>query len=161
MLTSMYAFVVQIIFYIVVFTNKDIIFFNIYWIITDLIINIAFILLLFLNGFWRIIILSRRLNIIKKIIFVCLSWIPIVNFVVILILCHAALIEYDQELYKINQNKWRVESQICKTKYPIIMLHGVGFRDLKIYKLLGQNTKGTGQKRCDYLLRQPRSMGHY
>ena len=106
--------------YIVIFKYKYIVTFETHWIITDLIINIAFILLLFANGFWRIILLSRRLNIFKKVIYSLLIWVPIVNIFVILAVSHAALTERDHELYKINQNKWRADSQVCRTKYPLI-----------------------------------------
>ena len=139
--TAIYAFTIQTIIYMIVFTNKVKLPFEMYWIIADLIINISFIVLLVLNGLWRIVILSRRLNIIKKVIYVCLMWIPVVNFFVILLLCHAVAVEYDHELYKINQNNCRVETQLCKTKYPLVMLHGVGFRDIKYLNYWGRIPK--------------------
>ncbi len=141
MLTGMYVTFIQALLYIVIFKYKYIVTFETHWIITDLIINIAFILLLFANGFWRIILLSRRLNIFKKVIYSLLIWFPIVNIFVILAVSHAALTERDHELYKINQNKWRADSQVCRTKYPLIMLHGVGFRDLKYLNYWGRIPK--------------------
>ncbi|MBN2878837.1 MAG: triacylglycerol lipase [Clostridia bacterium] len=141
LLTGIYALLAQSVLYIIYFNYKLNIQFDNYWIIADIIINIAFILMLFINGFWRIILLSRRLNIFKKLLYAFLIWIPPVNLFVILALNHAATIEKDHELYKINQNAWRVDSQICKTKYPLLLLHGVGFRDLKYLNYWGRIPK--------------------
>ncbi|MEX1377084.1 MAG: alpha/beta fold hydrolase [Eubacteriales bacterium] len=139
--TSLYAALINIIFFIFAFKYAEQLGFQLHFIITDLIISISFVLLLFLNGFWRITILSRRLNIIKRVVFVFMIWVPIVNIVVAFIMCHAAKVEYDHELYKINQNQWRIESKKCNTKYPLIMLHGVGFKDLKYLNYWGRIPK--------------------
>ena len=138
---GMYSAIVNIVFYIFAFKYREHFGFDLHFVITDLIICILFVALLFLNGFWRITILSRRLNIIKRVIFVLMLWIPIVNFVIALIMCHAVKVEYDHELYKINQDKWQIESQKCNTKYPLVMLHGVGFRDLKYLNYWGRIPK--------------------
>ena len=141
LLTGMYVTLVQLIAYIFIFKYRSALQLEMHWIITDLIINIAFVFLLFANGFWRVLLLSRRLNIIKKVIYSFLVWIPVANIFVIFAVSRAALKERDHELYKINENIWRRESQVCKTKYPLLMLHGVGFRDLKYLNYWGRIPK--------------------
>ncbi len=141
LLTGIYFTLAQAAVFAFLFSYSDRLPFSTQIIVTDLIINICFAALLFINGFWRIIILSRRLNIIKKVIYALIIWIPIVNVVIILSMCHVVLTEYDHEVYKINQNQWRKETQVCKTKYPLLMLHGVGFRDLKYLNYWGRIPK--------------------
>lgn len=138
LLTGLYTTLVQTIFFILVFANQNKLPFDIYWLITNLVINICVAAIFFINGFWRVIILSRRLNIIRKVIYCFIIWIPVVNIFVLLSMCRSANIEYAHELYKINQNDWRVDSKLCNTKYPLVMLHGVGFRDLKYINYWGR-----------------------
>ena len=50
-------------------------------------------------------------------------------------------IEYDHECYKVINNEARVDSEVCKTKYPLVLVHGVGFRDLKYINYWGRIPK--------------------
>jgi triacylglycerol lipase len=86
----------------------------------------------------RMLFTSRRLNIIKRFIVAFLAIIPPINILIILYICHIVKIEYDHELYKVINNEARVDSQICKTKYPLVLVHGVGFRDLKYINYWGR-----------------------
>jgi triacylglycerol lipase len=97
----------------------------------DIIIMIISIITLITNGMLRILCTSRRLNIIKRIIVALGTFIPIINIFLIFYACHIARIEYDHQCYKIINNEARVDSEVCKTKYPLVLVHGVGFRDLK------------------------------
>jgi len=55
--------------------------------------------------------------------------------------CHIAKIEYDHECYKVINNEARADSNVCKTKYPLVLVHGVGFRDLKYINYWGEYLK--------------------
>lgn len=57
--------------------------------------------------------------------------IPIANIVMLTIITHIASKEYKYEKDRIKRDLARREEQICKTKYPILMVHGVFFRDFK------------------------------
>jgi len=138
LLTGLYTTLVQAIVVALFFANQARLGFDIYWLMTDMIITICVAAVFLVNGFWRITILSRRLNIIRRVVYCLIIWVPVVNIFVLLNMCKAAKIEHDHELYKINQNKWRVDSQVCNTKYPLVMLHGVGFRDLKYINYWGR-----------------------
>ncbi len=115
LLTSIYVGVTQSLLFVTAFVKLDVLPFNIYLITTDLIINAAFIALIYINGFFRIVILSRRLNMIKKVLYVLFMWIPIVSLFFIKDMCRAVSDEYSHELYKINQDKWRVDTRLCNT----------------------------------------------
>jgi len=110
-------------------------------IIIDSIIMILNIITLLVNGMLRILCTSRRLNIIKRLIVAFWSLIPIINIFMFLYACHIARIEYDHECYKVINNEARVDSEVCKTKYPFVLVHGVGFRDLKYINYWGRIPK--------------------
>jgi triacylglycerol lipase len=109
--------------------------------IIDVIITILTVLILFSNGILRILCTSRRLSIIRRIVVICTIWIPILNFLVLLYACHIVKQEYDHECYKVVKHNIRVDSQICTTKYPLVMVHGVGFQDLKYFNYWGRIPK--------------------
>lgn len=94
--------------------------------------------LLLWNGILRIFFTSRRLNFSTRVVMLLAMWIPVVN---LLVLLHAlALVrdEYDFACYKNTIHEVRAQSDLCKTKYPLIMVHGVGFRDLHYFNYWGR-----------------------
>ena len=141
MLCGLYSIVGEIIYMIVL--NKYITI-N-YWdntsAIIDLISSVIIISILLFNGSVRILFTSKRLGIIKRIILLGSFWIPIINGIVILYACNIVKLEYDHECYKVVNHNDRIESQVCATKYPLIMVHGIGFRDLKYINYWGRIPK--------------------
>jgi len=109
--------------------------------IIDCIIVVLSIIILIINGMLRILCTSRRLNIVKRLIVGFWVFIPIVNIFMMLYACHIAKIEYDHECYKVINHEARVDSAVCKTKYPLVLVHGVGFRDLKYINYWGRIPK--------------------
>jgi len=112
---------------------------NIY--ILDIIITVLFTLTLIGNGMLRVLCTSRRLNIMKRIIIGWMVFIPIVNIFAMIYACNLARDEYEHECYKVNIEKTRVDSEICKTNYPLVLIHGVGFRDFKYVNYWGRIPK--------------------
>lgn len=107
----------------------------------DSIVAATHCIILITNGMIRILLTSRRLNIIKRFIIGVLSFVPVINIIAMLYASHIAAIEYDHECYKVINNKARADSEICKTKYPIVLVHGVGFRDFKYINYWGRIPK--------------------
>ncbi len=56
-------------------------------------------------------------------------------------LARRARIEYDAELCRFENRLARADSEICATRYPIVMLHGIGFRDLRYFNYWGRIPK--------------------
>lgn len=141
LLSGFYALMGQAIFYslCIVYVNEFTIPQTIF--IIDMIISIITILFLIFNGSIKILITSKRLNIVKRLFVGWCMLIPIINIFAFLYACHISKIEYDHETYKINLESIRVESEICKTKYPFVLIHGVGFRDLKYLNYWGRIPK--------------------
>ncbi|MDR0601219.1 MAG: hypothetical protein LBG42_02455 [Treponema sp.] len=90
------------------------------------------------NGLLRIFFTSKRLGVFWRLLLFFTWWLPPVNLVVIIGACRLVYEEYDFALYKENLNSVRADSQICKTKYPLVMVHGILFRDLKYFNYWGR-----------------------
>lgn len=82
--------------------------------------------------------LCRRLRIAKRILVWIFIWVPVVNFFLALYVRGLAKQEIDHTLYKINLDDVRAEQQICSTRYPLLLVHGVGFRDFHYFNYWGR-----------------------
>lgn len=109
--------------------------------IIDIVVTVLSTVILPINGMLRITYTARRLGILKRIVVFSLLFIPVVNIFAMLYACHIAAMEYDHECYKVIQNNERAESAVCKTRYPLVLVHGVGFRDLKYINYWGRIPK--------------------
>lgn len=87
--------------------------------------------------FWLCII-CRRLRIAKRIIVWSMIWIPFLNYGLALYVRGLARQEIDHHLHKIHLDDVRVEYQICRTRYPLLLVHGVGFRDFHYFNYWGR-----------------------
>jgi triacylglycerol lipase len=99
-------------------------------------ISCAFFILF--NGILRIFFTSRRLSVFWRLMMLLFMWIPLVNIAVLLYACRLVYEEYDFALYKENLQLTRVDSELCKTRYPLVLVHGILFRDLKYFNYWGR-----------------------
>ena len=98
-------------------------------------VSLIAILILLWNGLIRIIATSSQVGIILKISLFFTWWIPIVNLILFWKCCHIVRREYIYEISKIELNNQRKESEICQTKYPIVLIHGTYQHDADQLKL--------------------------
>lgn len=105
------------------------------------ILALSLIALTFLNGFYRILIFSTRLRIVRRIAVCFLIWFPVVNIFVLIYLCRVASNEYDHACNKVYNDNMRKDSLVCETRYPLLLLHGVGFRDYRYINYWGRIPK--------------------
>lgn len=132
--------VMQILFYIAAFINN-------FWgvwsalVIADSVFALIAIFLYIVNGTLRIMFLCYRLNIVKRVLYLLFLPIPIVNIFILASMAHLAQVEYDYAVYKMECETQRAESQVCKTKYPFLLVHGIGFRDFKYFNYWGRIPK--------------------
>lgn len=106
--------------------------------IFDILYTIIFIGLFLGNGTIRILCTCYRLGIVKRILICLWMWVPVVNVWLLHILSRAARDEYDIALERHLNETLRIGSDTCATGYPIIMVHGIGFRDLKYFNYWGR-----------------------
>lgn len=81
---------------------------------------------------------SKRLSIVRRLVLLMTMWIPVVNIGVLLYACRLVYEEYDFEREKTQLRNLRVDSELCKTRYPLVMVHGIGFRDLRYFNYWGR-----------------------
>lgn len=97
--------------------------------------------LLALNGCVRILFTCRRLGIAKRVFIVFTLWIPLFNLFLLKYMSQMAKEEFDQENCRFENRRNRDGSLACATRYPILMLHGIGFRDLRYFNYWGRIPK--------------------
>lgn len=84
---------------------------------------------------------SKQLGMKWRVIGLICGWIPVANLIVLFNIIRIASAEYKFESYRIKLNNERKSRQICKTKYPILMVHGVFFRDFEYFNYWGRIPK--------------------
>lgn len=65
-------------------------------------------------------------------------WVPVLNLFLVLHIYRTAQRELHLECAKAEINAVRKESEICKTRYPILMVHGIFFRDWQYFNYWGR-----------------------
>lgn len=67
-----------------------------------------------------------------------LGMIPIANLVMLFIILKTTYGEVFSESKRMRTNRKRRQEELCKTKYPILMVHGVFFRDFEHFNYWGR-----------------------
>lgn len=95
-------------------------------------------LILFWNGIIRVYLTSVQLGIKWRVIGVICGWIPVAQLYALykIIRITSNEVVYENEKYLLNQI--RAESQECHTRYPILLVHGVFFRDFRFLNYWGR-----------------------
>lgn len=93
---------------------------------------------LFWNGMICLYCFSLQLGLKMRLIGGLCGMIPVVNLIVLGKMLRIVYDEIHFETEKAELNAQRVEAQICATKYPILLVHGVFFRDFKLLNYWGR-----------------------
>lgn len=143
---SVWGFFVQGIFYLLLVTGHippvwsvaqtNPVFFTI-----SCVLCVLFLFFLLVNGQFRILFTCYRLGIVKRILILLCLWIPVVNLFLMHYMCRKAVEEYDHERCRFTARAERADSNVCSTRYPLIMVHGIGFRDLRYFNYWGRIPK--------------------
>ena len=94
--------------------------------------------LLFWNGIICVYLTSYQLGIRQRVIGAVCGMIPIVNVIVLGFMLLTLYREVLTEWEKARVNERRKNEQVCKTRYPILLVHGVFFRDSKVMNYWGR-----------------------
>lgn len=127
--------VFDIIFYSVSYFSYQI---NSKILLINLIILIIILGILFWNGIIRSYIYSKQLGIRYRITGILLGMIPILHLVMLVKIIKICFDEVEFENDKIITNIERKDKEICKTKYPILFVHGIFFRDSNFFNYWGR-----------------------
>lgn len=90
------------------------------------------------NGIIRVYATSTQLGIKWRIVGIVCGWIPIAHLVVLFVIMRTCQKEVWFENSKMLIDEQRQTQQICKTQYPLLMVHGVFFRDFRYFNYWGR-----------------------
>lgn len=96
---------------------------------------------LFWNGIICVYVTSGQLGVKHRVIGVICGMIPIANLFALNSIIRITLREVFFEVEKEQVNVARKAEQICATKYPLLLVHGVFFRDTKYFNYWGRIPK--------------------
>lgn len=106
--------------------------------IFDLLTAVLLSAVVFWNGMIRVYFTSVQLGIKHRVLAALCGWVPLLNLWYLhkIIRITAGEVEFETEKYELDAV--RAESEICKTKYPILLVHGVFFRDFRYFNYWGR-----------------------
>lgn len=107
------------------------------WII-NILVTILIEAVLFWNGIIRVYLTSEQMGVSWRVTGIICGWIPIANLIVLGKIIRIVSAETAFENNKILLNKSRCGQKICATKYPLLMVHGVFFRDFRYLNYWGR-----------------------
>lgn len=81
---------------------------------------------------------SVQLGVKKRIIGALCGWIPFVNLFMLTGIIRTCSQEVAVERNLAKRDRERAEQQVCKTKYPLLLVHGVFFRDFDHFNYWGR-----------------------
>lgn len=94
--------------------------------------------IMFWNGIIRVYLTSVQLGIRYRVLGIVLGFVPIANLVMLMIIYVKVRRECHNELALDKRDKSRAADKVCATKYPILLVHGVFFRDSKLLNYWGR-----------------------
>ncbi len=98
----------------------------------------GFYFIIFWNGIISVYLTSFQLGLRQRVVGLICGLIPIANIFCLISIIKTTLREVDFEANKEKINLSRARERICETKYPILLVHGVCFRDSKIFNYWGR-----------------------
>ena len=103
--------------------------------------SLIILIIIAVNGILRIIFASTQLRLVMRAALFFTWWIPLLNIFVCWHCCRVARNEYLFLLYKEERNGNRKDNDICRTKYPLLMVHGIFWRDWQLFNYWGRISK--------------------
>lgn len=110
-------------------------------VVLEVIFAILALCVLFWNGMIRVYLTSVQLGIKHRVLAALCGWIPLVNVWYLVKIIRICRDEVEFETQKWELDEIRAESEVCKTKYPLLMVHGVFFRDFRYLNYWGRIPK--------------------
>lgn len=98
-------------------------------------------LVIFWNGIICVYLTSVQLGVKQRVIGGICGMMPIANVFCLISIISTTLREVDFEVKKEALNRSRAADRVCATKYPILLVHGVCFRDSNILSYWGRIPK--------------------
>ena len=97
----------------------------------NLLVLVPLLNIIFWNGMIRVYLFSKQLGVRYRLIGLILGLIPIAHLVMLVKIIKVCRKEVNFENDKIKLDLERKDEEICKTKYPLLLVHGIFFRDFE------------------------------
>ncbi len=94
--------------------------------------------IVFWNGIICVYLTSYQLGVKQRVLGIIFGPIPIANLIMLRKIVKIVFSEVRTETEKALLNEQRKAENVCKTKYPILLVHGVFFRDSKYFNYWGR-----------------------
>jgi len=94
-----------------------------------------------IGGFLRLCFRSSQVSLTTKILVVMFWWLPPLTVVLLGRAGRTALREYKTAVFRARRDQARAGDRVCQTRYPLLMVHGVFFRDWAAFNYWGRIPK--------------------
>ena len=94
--------------------------------------------LIFWGGIIIVYTTSRQLGFKTRLLGIMLGMVPLANLTMLILILRITGKEAKTELTRCKLNRLRSSEQVCQTKYPLLLVHGVFFRDFKHFNYWGR-----------------------
>ena len=128
---------IQVVVFLVIGLTSLVVFPAITWILST-IVCVLVLGIVYLNGAIRVGLFSGQLSLLRKVLLFVFCWVPIVNLVVFFMVYIPLRSEYRFGVFKHNRNLARRDDRVCATRYPLLLVHGIFFRDWKLLNYWGR-----------------------
>ena len=117
--------------------------------IASAVISVLSLLIMFINGIIRVYLTSVQLGITLRLIGIICGYIPVINIIVLVKIILVTNKEAEFEEEKLREDKIQAENHICKTRYPVVLVHGVFFRDIRFFNYWGRIPGALKRNGCE------------
>jgi len=133
-LAAIICFMLEIPLYIIVLAKR----FSLPVLIINAVICLILLAILLINGVVRIFAVSTQLGFARRAALLLLWWVPVINIILLNQFLQISSSEYEFTFKKYRINKNRRRDALCKTRYPLLMVHGIFFRDWEHFNYWGR-----------------------
>lgn len=106
--------------------------------VTNAIYSLGCCLVLYLNGSIRAIFAAKSLTLLTRVLLVCALWIPVIGWMLAASVARRVRREYHAAVDRVEWERAQPHSDRCSTRYPILLVHGVGWRDRVLFNAWGR-----------------------
>ncbi len=99
------------------------------WLVTNAVYSLGCCLVLYLNGGYRAILASKSLSLLSRWLIATAVWVPAIGWLVGAGAARGVRREYRAATDRVQWERTLPLDNQCATRYPILLVHGVGWRD--------------------------------
>jgi triacylglycerol lipase len=104
-------------------------------------VTVATEFILFWNGIIRVYCFAGMIGLKWRVLGIVFGFVPIVNLSILIHIISLTRKEVNNEDERLLRNEKRKDEKVCATRYPIVLVHGVFFRDIRYLNYWGRIPK--------------------